>query len=254
MSEEIKKSNNAWEDIKYLLGCWEERYFRFCKLFKKKIDPDKEVPYCEYWTVEGGYEGFKKKFGGKEHKEYCKYCDEDFTKPLIRKGVADIGDQLHWKCHHSLHIIRDRITGVIEKKNKVIYGNSFSEKELKEINELAFDEEIFRMDCYEFTGYRYVLTQQIDTEEKKKGTALMGIGTVVSIIFTIIVGLVTLGVGSWRTAEIVAPLIILMFIFFYYFLKHSIKSHEAKDAMYLCLGIDEDHPKIPSESEKHYKA
>lgn len=227
------------KNIGYLWECRKPREYRF---------KDK-VPVCEFWTFEGSYEEFRKKFAGKSHHDWCVF---DRHEGKLRAGVRDMGIRLHWKCHFGFHIIQERLIGPLKEKNKILHRyRHLGRRKLKKINELTLMEEIFRRHYHELAGYRYVLTQQIDLEEKKRNTASMVMASVLTVL--IAVGLAIYIQKVTILWPITMPIFVMLAIALNNYLNSAVKSHEVKDAMYFCLGIDEDHPKLPGVPEKPHE-
>lgn len=238
-------------DLRYLWECRTKRKHRYADLFEddKILDCDlffREKPHCKFWVAyeKGkGYETFENEFGGKSHDDWCIYTHKDEegkqVKDLLRKRIGDIGDRLHWKCHHIPQVIEERINDILELKSEIVLrSRGIGDSEIIEIiNELSRTEEQLKKHYQEFMNYRYEFSQQIDAEENKKDRAsalMLGIIAIVPIPMA-------LGISIYFY---ILPILVFIWYFNLY-LKSVVRVNEIKDAMYLCLGIDEDHPQKP---------
>lgn len=181
-------------------------------------------------------EGGKQRVHEKRHEYWCWYEDpkreyyekysSDFEnkKENVRPGVKIFGDLIHYECHNSLELIQKRLVGTLHE-----IGKCRSHKE-----EL---EEKFRRHYHEFGCLKASFLSEISLRKLETSTQWNFMTLSLTLILWVI------GTSIKNNAIIFPYELILLLIplyFLYSYLRKLVNLDEAKDSLYICLGMDLD--------------
>lgn len=250
-------------DLKYFWDC--------CLAKKKRKERFEQIGHCNYWFTDEAmineydrlkeqctdilkaklkfadyiYPQFEREFGFREHEEWCIY---DTHRTKLRVGIKKLGETLHALCHAPLDLIRFRATGLhlLNKKFDLDKINpAFCKGKLDEVRECLKNEDADAKECrfifrkeqfiahyFEITSLRDIISEEIKLYEKQTSTLLAWMGVFGSVLISLQISLVS---------SIILPIIgLLLLASIIWYIWASIKLNEAKDVMYICLGVDID--------------
>ncbi len=255
----IHKKNRAkrFEDLK-IDHCM--YWFRDKDMSDKYAEYKEESPIFERKILYADYvyHRFEKDFGFCEHESYCLYHkDEEDGK--LREGTKKLGKALHSLCHGPLNLIQFRTIGLHLAYKKIDYNfikgckwnkdQDALKKYLIEENPITREcrfilrKEQFMQHYFEITNLRASLSEEIKKYEDLITSLNAWGGLFVSIMITIFISFWSQKIIGW---EVFLPIFTLLgFLLTINIIWHiwaSIKLNEAKDVVYICLGVDIDNP------------
>lgn len=245
--------------------CFSER-MKTKKRVLKKTDKltllPKKLRYADYI-----YKEYEKDFGSRNHDEYCIYHNR--KQKHLREGVRKLGTYLHDVSENPLELIMYRAIGisllesnivleeVVEPGKSKLGDKKYLEKESDEEKKgrIILRKELFLKHYFEVTNLRDILSEEIQAQKKLTSTLKAWIGVFVSIIITGISMLYSKDIPQLVSLTIISAFTILFGITIIWHIWASIQLNEAKDVMFLCLGVDMDkkvdqtslqqHPDLP---------
>lgn len=248
----FKKWGTFWQDIssfgkdiEYIVNCCRtnrEDRLPTCYFWKKIVDALGKIEK----DPEKIYKDFEKKICevcAGNHIYWCLYCppddkywglfySEDDKKKWynIRKGVKNLGNALHDECHGSLELTQQRLLGAGLKIGK--FKDEYKGKYEKNI-------ERFRRHYHEFGCLKAAFISEINLRENKKSThsniVVFSISSLLAVItaekFSLISNVFDILASIFLFTLIVAGILYLI---------ECVSLNEAKDAFYICVGVDID--------------
>lgn len=210
------------------------------------------------------YHTFENNFGFREHDEWCVYDNNQ----NLKEGIIKLGETLHAICHPSLDLIQYRAVGLLLNNNKTDLNkieeskscscNNTSndlkclqnENEITRNSRLILRREQFLRHYFEIISLRNILSEEIKLQEKQISTLKMWMGVFISIILAEISIFVSIeDIDTIVTLSLLGIPVILLIGAIWWYIWSSVKLNEAKDVMYICLGVDIDNPKLIPASE-----
>lgn len=206
------------------------------------------------------YEKFENDYCTNYHKDWCIYENQEEE---LRRGIIKIGRTLHALCHAPVELIQYRMVGlnlsyerIFEKLEKAKKEKNVNvEKELLEKGKYILHKEQFMQHYFEVISLKNTISDEIKLEEKQSSTLTGWMGFFVSLIITLwlssltvniqdslfTIGSITIGFNIFSILFAFTIFLLLTIMIWYIWV--SIKLNEAKDVMYICLGVDVDNPK-----------
>lgn len=215
------------------------------------------------------YEDFENNYCSKKHRDWCIYEKHG---EIMRDGIKKAGRTLHALCHAPVELIQYRSIGLnVSDKPSILKDmidadclkcekdNEKKEQIIKKEKEGKFllHKEQFMQHYFEILSLRSTISEEIKLQEKKLSSMTQWLGVFGPLLFSLFISYkspeIQQGVLNSDIAIFNITLYTFLFIMIFLLLSGaiigyilvSIKLNEAKDVMYICLGVDIDNPKPP---------
>jgi hypothetical protein len=211
------------------------------------------------------YDEFEKDYCFKKHRDWCIY-EIYGDGPILREGIKKAGRTLHALCHAPIELIHYRSIGNNLSCNEQILKDMKAaecekdpgkKSKLEKEGKFILHKEQFMQHYFEIISLRNTLSEEIKLQEKQISTLIGWLGVFGSLFVSLFISYLGDDIRNSISTVLfeIGPLPIklsyllfgmlsfLLLSAFIWSIMVSIKLNEAKDVMYICLGVDIDNPK-----------
>jgi hypothetical protein len=241
------------------------RYWFITNELQKKYDTKRSEGHTGFrdtqiYFAKDVYQDFENNYCSSFHREWCIY---EKYRDYLRNGIIELGRTLHALCHAPLELIQLRRVGLDLSHIKFFENLKIAEtkkdegakKKLDEESKYILHNEQFMQHYFQLISLRDTISEEIKLQEKLTSTLFGWMGFFGSMLITLWLSsmskdVYSILVRSFPIMGLEVNLMMILFIVLYFlfissiiwYIWESIKLNEAKDVMYICLGVDVDNP------------